>query len=90
MLWRVVACWTPADLAERQLILGSSKSGCESPTCRGAVGTMLRDAYELGELMHPSASKHRGLRKQVHTARASSTARPFRQLTKGLLTLNIR
>lgn len=48
LLWRVVARWAPAGLAERQLILGSSKSGWESSYLLGAVGAMLSQAYERG------------------------------------------
>ena len=46
--WRLVARWTPEGLAERQLILGSSKSGWEVSYLQGAVDAMLRHAYEQG------------------------------------------
>jgi hypothetical protein len=48
LLWRVVARWTPAGLAERQLILGSSKSGWECSYLLGAVDALLTQAYQQG------------------------------------------
>jgi hypothetical protein len=48
--WRLVARWTPDGLAERQLTLGSSKSGWEVSYLQGAVDAMLRHAYEQGRI----------------------------------------